>query len=64
MSKPVALNGYFKRGSTWTIGFTRKAFETLLDQTDPVYQAVRQAVRSVAVVAQYLSADAVEVGAY
>lgn len=32
---------------------------TLLDQTDPVYQAVRQAVRSVAVVAQHLSADAV-----
>lgn len=25
MSKPVTLNGYFKRGSTWTIGLTRKA---------------------------------------
>lgn len=32
---------------------------TLLDQTDPVYQAVRQAVRSIAIVAQHLSADAV-----
>lgn len=25
MSKPIVLGGYFKRGSTWTIGLTRKA---------------------------------------